>query len=146
MKKANNYKFEGFHDITPYVTVNDADKFIEFVKNAFDAEEHGRYLVPDGSRIMHAVVKIGDSFIELSDGSEQFPAMPTALHLYVPDVDAVYQKALNAGATSKTGPKDQFYGDRECYVKDPFGNNWFIATHQKDVSEEDLKEHVTTQD
>ena len=94
---------------------------------------------------MHAVVKIGDSFIEISDGSEEYPASQAALHLYVPDVDAVYKKAIKAGGTGKMEPREQFYGDRESYVKDAFGNNWYISTHMKDVSEEELKTHAVSQ-
>jgi len=143
MEKSSNYKPKGFSSITPYITVEGADRFIDFLKNAFDAEELGRYESPEKKRIMHALLKIGDSFIELSDASQEFPAIQTALHLYVPDVDAVYQKAIKAGGIGKIEPKEQFYGDRESHLTDPFGNHWYIATHVgDDVSEEELKEEL----
>ena len=141
MAKATDYKPKDFHSITPYLMVDDADKFIEFVKNAFNAEEKGRYKDPKTGKIMHSVVRIGDSFIEISDSTPEYPAKKVSLHMYVPDVDAVFRQAVNAGGTSRTEPRDQFYGDRESFVQDPFGNDWFISTRIKDVSEEELKEH-----
>ena len=145
MEKSKSFKPKGYSSVTPYLTVEGADKCITFLKNAFDAQELSRYETPEKNHIMHAVVKIGDSIIEVSDASPEFPAVQTAVHLYVPDVDAVYKKAIKAGGVSKTEPKDQFYGDRESYVKDPFGNNWYIATHVKDVSEEELKKEMKMQ-
>ena len=126
MKKVN-YMREGFHTITPYILVSGAAKFIDFVKEAFGAEEKGRVPVPSG-KIMHAEVKVGDSMIELSDGNEQYGPTPIALHYYVADADATYARAIQAGAISTHAPVDQPYGDREAGVKDPFGNAWFIAT------------------
>ena len=118
---------EGFHTITPYILVNGAAKFIDFLKEAFGAEEKGRVPAPSG-KIMHAEVKLGDSMIEMSDGNEQYGPSPVALHYYVDDADAVYARAIEAGAISTHAPVDQPYGDREAEVKDPFGNAWFIAT------------------
>jgi uncharacterized glyoxalase superfamily protein PhnB len=125
--KKVNYIREGFHTITPYILVGGAAKFIEFMKEAFGAEEKGRVPMPSG-KIMHAEVKVGDSMIELSDGNEQYGPTPVALHYYVKDADAVYARAIEAGAISTHAPVDQPYGDREAGVKDPFGNSWFIAT------------------
>lgn len=125
--KKVNYMREGFHTITPYILVSGAAKFIDFVKEAFGAEEKGRVPVPSG-KIMHAEVKVGDSMIELSDGNEQYGPTPIALHYYVADADATYARAIKAGAISTHAPVDQPYGDREAGVKDPFGNAWFIAT------------------
>jgi PhnB protein len=139
MEKTTDYKPKGFNSITPYLIVENADKFIEFVKTAFKAEEKGMYKDPNTGRIMHSVVKIGDSFIEISDSTAEYPATQAALHLYVPDVDAVYKQAVEAGGTGKMEPRDQFYGDRESFVEDPFGNHWYISTHKKDVSEEEMK-------
>lgn len=119
---------EGFHSITPYLIVKGAAQFIDFVKQAFGAEEKLRVPLPDG-RLMHAEVRIGDSMIECGDGGQEYPPRPTALHMYVPDADAVYRKALAAGATSTHEPVDQPYGDHEAGVKDAFGNHWYIATH-----------------
>jgi uncharacterized glyoxalase superfamily protein PhnB len=120
---------EGFHSLTPYVIVPGAAQFIEFVKQAFGAEEKLRVPTPDGSRIVHAEVKIGDSMIELSDGNEQYPPRPASIHLYLPDTDAAYQRALAAGATSLHTVEEMPYGERSGSVKDPFGNHWYIATH-----------------
>ena len=120
------YIREGFHTLTPYILVGGAAKFIDFLKAAFGAEEKGRVPVP-GGKIMHAEVQLGNSMIELSDGNEQYPPSPVAIHHYVDDVDATYARALAAGAISTHAPMDQPYGDREAGVKDPFGNNWFIA-------------------
>src|SRR5215469_1881888 len=121
------YMREGFRTITPYILVGGAAKFIDFLTAAFGAQERGRVPLPTG-KIMHAEVKVGDSILELSDGSEQYGPSPVALHYYVNDVDAAYARAIEAGATSTHAPVDQPYGDREAGVKDPFGNAWFIAT------------------
>lgn len=119
---------EGFHTLTPYLVVNGAVQTIDFMKQAFGAEEKGRYPAPDG-RIMHAEVKIGDSMVELGESNEQFPNRPGALHIYLPDADAAYERALAAGATTLHAPVNQPYGDHEASVRDPAGNNWYIATH-----------------
>ncbi|HLG15182.1 MAG TPA: VOC family protein [Blastocatellia bacterium] len=116
---------EGFHTITPYLHVEGAAKLIDFMKEAFAAQEIGRVPRPDGT-VIHAEIKIGDSMIEMGDA----PSQPAAIHLYVEDADAVYERALRAGAVSLNGPTDQPYGDREAAVRDPFGNNWYIATHK----------------
>ena len=136
-----DYKPEGFHSVTPYLTVNGAAKLLEFLKEAFGAEELGRHLGPDG-RIAHACTRIGDSFVELSDATEQWPATPCALHIYVPDVDAVYQRAVKAGGISLQAPTDQFYGERSGSVKDVCGNNWYIATQIEIVTKEEMEKRV----
>lgn len=120
---------QGFHSLTPYLIVEGADRLLEFMKQAFGAEQLLRVPKADGT-IMHAGVRIGDSPVELADANEQHPPRPTAIHLYVSDADAVYQRALQAGATSTHEPVDQPYGDREASVKDPCGNYWYIATHK----------------
>ena len=120
---------EGFHTITPYLIVPGAAQLIEFLKQAFGANEVLRAKRPDGT-IMHAEVRIGDSMVEMADATAQFPATPAAIHLYVNDADAVYKRALRAGATSMQEPVDQPYGDREAGVKDMSGNQWYIATHR----------------
>jgi uncharacterized glyoxalase superfamily protein PhnB len=129
---------QGFHSVTPYLVVEGAAQLIEFLEDAFDAQEIFRATRPDGS-ISHAQVKIGDSFVELADAHGQLKARPGAIHLYVNDADAVYQRAIRAGASSLREPADQFYGDREGDVKDPCGNHWYIATHQEDVPLDELK-------
>ncbi len=121
----------GFSSITPYVIVRGADKFIEFVKQAFGAEEVFRMNQPDGT-IGHAEVRIGDSMLELSDGAEAYPPRPTAIHLYVPDADVTYARAAAAGAKTLIAPTDMPYGDREADITDPFGNNWYIGTRKQE--------------
>jgi PhnB protein len=110
-----------------YLQVEGAAKLIDFVKQAFDARELGRVPAPDGN-IMHAEVKIGDSMLEMADAGGKYPLRTAPIHLYVRDVDAVYQRALETGAISISAPQDQFYGDRDSGVRDPFGNHWYIAT------------------
>ena len=122
---------EGFHTITPYVIVEKAEELIDFVKQAFGAEELFRGTGTAGG--IHAEVKIDDSILMMGGGGGADLRKywtPTGLHLYVKDADAVYQRALDAGATSLGGPVDQPYGDREAGVKDPSGNHWYIATHK----------------
>ena len=133
---------EGHHTVTPYLVVRGAAKTIDFAKKAFDAE----YLFdpmkrPDGT-IMHAEIKVGDSVIMISDATEEHPAMQSMLHLYVPDIDARYKKAVAAGGTSVMEPADQFYGDRSGGVKDPCGVMWYIATHKEDVPMPELKKRA----
>jgi PhnB protein len=120
---------EGFHSLTPYIIVPGAAQFIQFMKDVFGAEEKFRVPTPEG-RIMHAELKVADSMLELSDGNEQFPPRPAAIHLYVPDTDSVYQRALDAGADSLHAVEEMPYGERSGSVKDPFGNHWYIATHR----------------
>lgn len=124
-----NWIPEGFHTVTPYLHPAGAAKLIDFMKQAFDAKEMGIYRRPDGS-VMHAAVKIGDSILEMGEPEKEPKPMPVALHLYVKDADAIYQRALQAGGTSLHDLVDQEYGDREGSVRDPLGNNWYIATHQ----------------
>jgi len=120
---------EGFHTITPYLRVPAAVELIDFVKSAFGAEELMRTTGPAGG--IHAEVTIGDSIVMIGGGDASHVApMPTALHLYVPDADAVYERAIQAGAASMHRPIDQPYGDREAGVKDLSGNYWYIATHK----------------
>src|SRR5215510_15708529 len=120
---------EGFHSLTPYIIVRGASQFIEFAKQVFGAEEKVRVPAQERSRIMHAELRLGDSMIELSDGNEQHPPRPAAIHVYVPDTDNVYRRALDAGATSLHAVEEMPYGERSGSVKDPFGNHWYIATH-----------------
>ncbi len=127
----------GFHTITPYLVVEGAAELIDFLKEAFGAEERRRVPGPDG-KLMHAEVRIGDSVIELGDGNESIRSRPSAIHLYVDDADALYRRAIAAGATSLRQPTDQPYGDREASIKDRFGNHWYIATRQENVSKEEM--------
>ncbi len=125
--EAVSYIREGFHTITPYLIVRGAAEFSDFLKAAFGAKERLRVPLPDGS-LMHAEAEIDGFIIEFADSNDYFPPRPCEIHLYVSDADAVYARALAAGATSVFAPVNQDYGDREAYVKDKFGNQWYIAT------------------
>jgi uncharacterized glyoxalase superfamily protein PhnB len=129
---------EGFHSVTPYLTVRGADKVIDFLKKAFGASTvHEPMKRPDG-KIMHATVKIGDSLVMLGEESETMKATPSSLYLYVPNADAVYQLAVKAGGKSEMEPADMFYGDRCGTVTDPSGNSWTIGTHKEDVAPQEM--------
>ena len=132
---------EGYHTVTPYLVVQGAGKLIDFMKAAFGAQEIVRMLQPDGS-IGHTEMRIGDSMVMLGEARDQWKAMPTTLYLYLENVDAVYARALAAGATPVSEPKNQFYGDRSGAVQDMCGNFWWMATHVEDVSEEEMKRRM----
>lgn len=123
---------KGYHTVTPYMVARDGAGLIHFVKQAFGAEETFRSIGAAGG--IHGEVRLGDSMLMIGGGipGKEFKATPnaTALHVYVEDADTVYQKALNAGATSVNAPQDQEYGERSGSVKDPAGNFWYIATHK----------------
>jgi PhnB protein len=129
---------DGYHTVTPYLTVRDAPKVIEFLQQAFGAKiSHEPVKRPDGT-IMHAQVTIGDSPIMIGEESEMAKPTTSSLYLYVSDVDSVYQRAVKAGGNTVMEPTDMFYGDRSGAVKDPSGNSWFIATHKEDVAPQEL--------
>jgi PhnB protein len=127
----------GHHSVTPYLVVREVAKLIDFVKQAFGAVEVHRMSRPDGS-LGHAEVKVGDSMIMMGEAMGEWQPMPAALYLYVEDADAVYRRALAAGATSISEPANQFYGDRNAGVKDPCDNLWWIATRFEDLSTEEI--------
>jgi PhnB protein len=137
---------EGYHSVTPYLTCKDAAAAIEFYRKAFGAVETVRMPMPNG-KIGHAELKIGDSFIMLADENpetgvhspQHFSGTPVSMLLYVEKVDAVYNQAVAAGAKSVRAPEDMFYGDRTSWVTDPFGHSWFIHTHVKDVTPEEMR-------
>jgi PhnB protein len=149
MRMSDNVKIipEGYHSISPYLVVRNADRAIEFYKKAFGAEEHFRMHGPSGKHIMHAELKIGDSVFMLTEESPDMKALspvsiggsPVSLYVYVKDVDSVFNQAVAEGATALHPVKDQFYGDRSGYLKDPFGHLWSIATHKKDLSPDELR-------
>ena len=132
---------DGYHAVTPYLFVESAERLLDFIKQAFGATETLRVPRPDGS-IMHAEVRIGDSAIMIGDVSgpaAEFGPMPTSIYLYVTDCDAVYRQALAAGGTSVKEVQDiPFNGERYGGVRDPVGNIWWIATHVRDVSTEEM--------
>jgi len=126
--KAAHYMRPGFTSITPYIIVNGAAQFLEFLKNAFNGVERLRVPAPDGT-LMHAEVALGNGIIEAGDANAQIPPAPTDVHLYVDDADATFDRALAAGASPIYRPTDEHpSGDRWGAVKDPFGNRWYIAT------------------
>lgn len=139
---------EGYHSVTPYLIVDDAKAAIDFYTRAFGAEE--KFRLPMGERIGHAEIKIGDSFIMLAD---EFPEMghlgpksrggPTcSLMLYVEDVDTAFPRAVAAGATEQRPVADQFWGDRMGTLVDPFGHQWSLATHVREVPPEEMKQRM----
>jgi len=137
---------EGYHTLTPFLTVRDAARAIEFYKQAFGATERGVAKGPDG-KVMHAEIKIGDSIIMMSDEFPEFGSLSPesvgntsmGLHIYVEDVDASFDRAVKAGAKVEMPVMDQFWGDRYGRLKDPFGHKWSLATHKKDMSADEMK-------
>jgi PhnB protein len=123
---------EGHHTVSSYLVVSGVAQLIEFTKQAFGATEVYLSKRPDGS-VQHAEVRIGDSIVMMGEGGPGGKHFPGMLHLYMEDVDAVYQRAIEAGAKSVREPADQPYGDRSGGVEDTFGNQWWISTHVKDV-------------
>ncbi len=124
----HTYRPAGFTDITPYLTVENAAALIEFVVEVFNAELLHNEVDEDNQAVLNAILKIGDSLIEVSDATADWEAMPVALHIYVPDIDATYQKALQTGGISLYEPWDMTYGERSGGIQDPSGNKWYIAT------------------
>jgi uncharacterized glyoxalase superfamily protein PhnB len=135
---AVSYKPADHQNAIPYLLVPNAEQELAFVKDVFSAIEMHVSRDPQG-RIGHASVKIGDSVIMMGQSSEQWPATPAAIYLYVTDVDAAYARGLAAGASSVMQPADYFYGDRNAGVKDGNGVQWWMATHIEDVSAEDMQ-------
>ena len=140
---------DGFHRVTPHLTVRNAAAMIEFYKKAFGAVEKGRAPGPDG-KIMHAALQIGDSIVFLND---EFPEMGAqsplttkgtgvTLHLYVEDADKQFQQALAAGAEVAMPLADQFWGDRYGIVKDPSGHQWSIGSHMEDLTPAQIEERM----
>ena len=139
---------EGYHTITPSLIVDDGVRALDFYKRAFGAKERGRMPGPDGRTIMHAELRIGSSIVFIAD---EFPGVgPRAphalggttgsLHLYVPNVDAAFARAVAAGAEVRMPVQDMFWGDRYAKVADPFGHEWGLATHKEDLSAKQIGE------
>ena len=138
----------GYEGLIPHLVCSPCDKAIEFYQKAFDAEVVKRHPAPDG-RIMHAELRIGgrpvflvDDFPEYCGGKSESPTAlggtPVTIHRFVDDCDAAIQRAVQAGATVKMPAADMFWGDRYGVVTDPFGHNWSIATHQKDLTPDEI--------
>jgi PhnB protein len=132
---------EGYHTITPYVVAQGTAKLIDFIKQAFGAEEIERMAAPDGT-VRHAELRLGDSILMLGEAQGQWKPMPVMLYLYVTDVDATFARAVRAGATSVKDVANQFYGDRNGTVKDAWGNLWSIGTHVEDVSPDEMRRRM----
>ncbi len=130
--KGESYVPKGLHSVNPYLHPLRAEPLIGFLKRAFAAQEVAKYASPDGV-VHHAVIRIGDSVVEMGEAHGKYEPIPAMFYLYVPDCDALYRRALAAGAKSLHEPTDQPYGDRSAAVTDSFGNTWYVATHFKDV-------------
>ena len=135
----------GYNAVIPALAFQGADAAIVWYKNVFGAKEKMRFDNPDKT-VAHAELTLGDSVIMISEENPQYNSSPKTLKgnsvnlcIYVPDVDTVIKKAVNEGASLIMPPEDQFYGDRSGRIEDPFGYRWIIATHIKDVSEEEMK-------
>ena len=129
---------DGYHSVTPYLVVQNVGTLLDFLKQAFDAHALFPPMTRPNGTIVHAEVRIGDSVVMMGEPMGECTPMPGSIYLYVHNMDAVYKRALQAGATSLLEPTDQFYGDRSAGVQDPVGNRWWIATHQEDVAPEEL--------
>jgi len=133
-----DYKPAGYNTVTPYLVAEaGAERLIAFIVDVLEGTEIMRMPGPDG-RIAHAEMRIGDSVVMLADSPSPSEVTTAMLHLYVPDTDATYKRALAAGATSLREPTNEFYGDRMSGVRDALGNKWYFATHVEDISEEEM--------
>ena len=137
---------DGYHTLTPFLTVKDAARAIEFYKQAFGAEERGVMKGPDG-KVMHAELKIGDSIIMLADEFPEFGVLSPqtsggagmGLHIYIDGVDAAFDRAVKAGAQVEMPLAEQFWGDRYGKITDPFGHHWGLAQHVEDVAPAEMQ-------
>jgi PhnB protein len=138
---------EGMHTVTPHLICAGAADAIEFYTKAFNAVEMGRMAGPQG-KLIHALIRIGDSAVMLVDefpdwgsfGPRSLKGSPVTIHLYVEDVDAIVKRAVAAGAKITMPVENTFWGDRYCKLEDPFGHQWSVATHVRDVSPEEMQQ------
>jgi PhnB protein len=139
---------EGFHSITPILTLKNSRKAVEFYKKAFGARVLEEIPSPDGKGTMHASIKIGDSIVMMGDerpgqsckSAETLGSSPVSLYVYVPNADAAFKQAIAAGAKAEMPVADMFWGDRCGTLKDPFGYSWMIATHNRNLTEDQIRE------
>lgn len=149
---ATSHIYPGANSLTPYITVKDCNKAIEFYKKAFGAKEKGRLLMPDG-KIAHAELEIEGTLLMMADENlewgnkspQTLGGSPMSFGLYVKDADKVFQQAKEAGATESMPIEDMFYGDRVGHVIDPFGYKWMISTHKEDMSFEEMQDRADKQ-
>ena len=127
---------EGYHTVTPFLCLKGADRAIDFYKKAFGAQERFRMPTPDG-QVAHAELQIGDSIVMLTEATQE-PVTSASIYLYVPNADAVFERAVAAGAQTNMPVTDMFWGDRFGRVIDPFGVRWGIATHKEDLAPEEI--------
>jgi uncharacterized glyoxalase superfamily protein PhnB len=143
---------DGYHTLTPYMTVRDAASAVDFYKKAFGAVERGIMKGPDG-KIMHAELTIGDSIFMLADEFPEYGSLSPqstggagmGLHIYLEDVDSAFDRAVQAGASVEMPVSDMFWGDRYGKLADPFGHKWSIATHKREMSPEEMEEEMKAQ-
>jgi PhnB protein len=136
---------EGYHTVTPVLSVDGGVEALAFYERAFGAEVRMKLVL--GGKLMHSELRIGDSIVSVNDAFPEYgsiaPAadapVPVALMIYTEDVDALYDRALEAGATAVNRPDDQFHGDRAGSLRDPYGHRWMLATHTEDMSEEEMQ-------
>jgi PhnB protein len=139
---------EGYHTVTPYLSVKNAAEAIDWYKRALGATEIMRF--EHGGKVGHAEIRLGDSVVMLSDewpegghlSPQSLGGTAVSLHIYVDDVDSAFKRATDAGAKEERAVQDQFYGDRSGTLLDPFGHRWSLATHVEDVSEEEMKRRM----
>jgi uncharacterized glyoxalase superfamily protein PhnB len=141
---------EGFHSLTAHLIVKNANEAMDFYRRAFDAQEICRFKMPDSELVAHGLLRIGNSMLMVADEFPEGQGCPgwvsphtnqgttVALHIYVDDVDAAYQRAVDCGCDANMLPMDAFWGDRYGQVVDPYGHHWSIATHKVEVSEEEI--------
>ena len=141
---------DNYRRVTPYLIVDGAAEAIDFYERVLGAKQRGDRMPAPGGKIGHAELELGDSVIMLADEAPDFGALspktvggtPVTIHVYVEDVDAAFQAAMEAGATSQRDLEDQFYGDRMGQFEDPFGHQWSVATHVEDVSPEEMEKRA----
>jgi uncharacterized glyoxalase superfamily protein PhnB len=133
---------DGYHTLTPYLTVADGEGMLRFLKDVFGAELRERFNRADGS-LKHAELQLGDCRVMVGQANEQFTPRPQTFYVYLDDVDAAFQRALSAGAKSLMPVSNADYGDRTGGFEDPNGNWWWVATHIEDVSAEEIQRRTT---
>ena len=136
---------DGYHTLTPYLTVPDGEGMLRFLQDVFAAKLAERFNCADGT-LKHAELQVGDSKIMVGQAGGKFTPRPQTLYVYLPDVDATYKRALDAGAKSLMEVTDQFYGDRSGGFEDAAGNWWWVATHVEDVSPEEMQRRANAQE